>query len=231
MKGAGRDIADELRGIALFAALDAHQIRAVVDSTRVIRLDHGQRLFDYGQPARQFFRLNSGQLKLFRSSPSGGEKILEIVQPGEIFAEAVMFMDPADGYPVSAEAIRPSVLFGFDGNVMRGVLRESVDTCFRMLASFSGRLRQQVDEIEKLTLDPAVSRFAGYLVEQVPVDVPLSSEIHLTAPKNVIASRLGIQPETFSRVAARLVKDGLIRVQGQDIVLLDVEGLRARAED
>ena len=56
-------------------------------------------------------------------------------------------------------------------------------------------------------------------------------EVHLVAPKNVIASRLGIQPETFSRVAARLMKDGLIRVQGQDVVLLDVEGLRARAAD
>ncbi len=231
MRGAGRDIADELRGIDLFAALDTRQLRIVIDSTRVVRLDHGQRLFDHGQPARQFFRLNSGQLKLFRSSPSGGEKIIEIVQPGEMFAEAMIFMDPADGYPVSAEAIRPSVLFGFDSHVMRGVLHESVDTCFRMLASLSGRLRQQVDEIEKLTLHPAVSRLAGYLVEQVPADVPLSSGIHLPAPKNVIASRLGIQPETFSRVAARLMKDGLIRMQGQDIVLLDMEGLRARARD
>ena len=149
----------------------------------MVRLDHGQRLFDHGQPARQFFRLNSGQLKLFRSSPSGGEKIIEIVQPGETFAQAVMFMEPADGYPVSAEAIEPSVLFGFDSEVMRGVLRESVDTCFRMLASLSFRLRQQVDEIEKLTLHPAVSRLAGYLVAQVPGDVPLAPEIHLVAPK------------------------------------------------
>ena len=123
------------------------------------------------------------------------------------------------------------MLLAFDSEVMRGVLRESVDTCFRVLASLSYRLRQQVDEIEKLTLHPAVSRLAGYLVEQVPGNVPASSEVHLSAPKNVIASRLGIQPETFSRVAARLMQDGLIRVRGQDVVLLDVEGLRARAED
>ena len=231
MKCAGKDIADELRGIALFTALDPHQLRLVIDSTRVVRLDHGQRLFDHGQPARQFFRLNSGQLKLFRSSPSGGEKIMEIVQRGDVFAQAVMFMEPDGGYPVSAEAIEPSVLFAFDSGVMRGVLRESVDTCFRMLASLSTRLRQQVDEIEKLTLHPAVSRLAGYLVAQVPGEMPFAPEIHLTAPKNVIASRLGIQPETFSRVAARLMKDGLIRVQGQDVVLLDVEGLQARARD
>ena len=231
MERPSKEIADELCKIDLFTALEPRQLRLVIDSTRVVRLDDGERLFDHGQLARQFFYLRTGQLKLFRSSPSGGEKIIEIVQPKETFAQAVMFMESDDGYPVSAEAIEPSVLLGFDSEVMRGVLRESVDTCFRVLASLSYRLRQQVDEIEKLTLHPAVSRLAGYLVEQVPSDVPLSPGVHLTAPKNVIASRLGIQPETFSRVAARLMKDGLIRVQGQDIVLLDVEGLRARAED
>ena len=230
MERPGKDIADELRGTDLFTALDSRQLRLVVDSTRVVRLDDGERLFDHGQTARQFFRLRSGQLKPFRSSPSGGEKIIEIVQPGETFAQAVMFME-AGGYPVSAEAIEPCVLLGFDSEAMRGVLRESVDTCFRVLASLSYRLRQQVDEIEKLTLHPAVSRVAGYLVEQVPRDAVLSPGVHLKAPKNIIASRLGIQPETFSRAAARLMKDGLIRVQGQDVVLLDVEGLRARAED
>ena len=231
MERPGNEIVDELRGINLFEALDSRQLRMVIGSTRVVRLGDGERLFDHGQPARQFFHLRSGQLKLFRTSPSGGEKIIEIIQPKETFAQAVMFMEPSGGYPVSAEALLPSVLLGFDSQVMRGVLRESVDTCFRVLASMSRRLRQQVDEIERLTLHSAVSRLAGYLVEQVPGGVPVSSEVHLTAPKNIIASRLGIQPETFSRVAARLMRDGLIRVRGQDVVLLDVEGLRARAED
>ena len=230
MERPGKDVEDELRTSELFTALDPCQFRVVIDSTRVVRLDGGGRLFDHGQPARQFFHLRSGQIKLFRNSPSGGEKIIEIVRPGETFAQAVMFMEPADGYPVSAEAIDPSVLLGFDNEVMRGVLRESVDTCLRMLASLSYRLRQQVDEIEKLTLHSAVSRLAGYLVEQIPRDAHVSRGVHLPAPKNVIASRLGIQPETFSRTAARLIKDGLIRVQGQDVVLLDVEGLRARAD-
>ena len=74
MKGAGKDIADELRGIALFTALDSRQLQFVIDSTRVVRLDDGERLFDHGQPARQFFHLRSGQLKLYRSSPSGGRR-------------------------------------------------------------------------------------------------------------------------------------------------------------
>ena len=224
------DVARAVHGIDLFDALHSRQLDSVVAAAHLMRLQEGERLFDHGQPARRFFHLLAGQIKLFRNSPSGGEKIMEIVQPGETFAQAVMFTDPGDGYPVSAEAIDPSVLLGFDNEVLRAVLRESVDTCFRMLASLSHRLRQQVDEIEKLTLHSAVSRLAGYLVEQLPRGVQVSSGIHLRAPKNIIASRLGIQPETFSRTAARLMKDGLIRVQGQDVVVLDVEGLRARAD-
>jgi len=230
MERPSQDIADELQEVDLFSALDPGQLQEVIDSTQVVRLDSGARLFDHGQPARRFFRLSSGQLKLFRSSQSGGEKVIEIIQPGEVFAQAVMFMEPDRGYPVSAEAIEPSVLLGFDSEAMRSVLRESVDTCLRMLASLSGRLRQQVDEIDRLTLHSAVSRFAGHLVEQASCG-RRPDRIQLTAPKNVIASRLGIQPETLSRIAARLMKEGLIRVQGQDIVLLDVEGLRTRAED
>lgn len=228
-QGPDEDIESVLRNVDLFAALESHQLQRIINTTRVIRLKDGERLFDQGQPTRRFFRLNAGQLKLFRIAPNGGEKIMEIIQPGETFAQAVMFMDPADGYPVNAEALEPSVLLAFDSEVMRGVLRESVDTCFRVLATLSARLRRQVDEIEKLSLHSAVSRLADYLVAQVPDEVRLASEIHLPAPKNVIASRLGFQPETFSRVSARLVKDGLIRVQGQDVVLLDVDGLRTRA--
>ena len=231
MERPSRDIVDELHELDLFTELEPRQFRRVIDSTRVVRLEGGERLFDHGQPARRFFHLRTGQLKLFRSTPSGSEKIIEIIQPRDTFAQAVMFMEPSGGYPVSAEAIEPSVLLGFDSGVMRGVLRESADTCFRVMASLSSRLRQQVDEIERLTLHPAGSRLAGYLVDQVRQELPASSGIHLTAPKHVIASRLGFQPETFSRVAARLMKDGLIQVQGQDIVLLDIEGLRARAAD
>ena len=60
MERSGKDIADELRGIDLFTALDSRQLRLVVDSTRVVRLDDGERLFDHGQTARHFFRLSSG---------------------------------------------------------------------------------------------------------------------------------------------------------------------------
>jgi CRP-like cAMP-binding protein len=221
---------DALRRIHLFEALDDAQVEAVRRAMRVRELDDGERLFDFGQPPLHFFFLESGLLKLFRNSVDGSEKVIEVVRPGETFAEAVMFMRRAAGYPVSAEAIMPSRVWMFDSENMVALLRESVDACFKLMARLSVRLRQQIDEIDRLTLHNATFRVATFLLQQVPTQTQPGTEVHLSMPKNVLASRLAIQPETFSRILARLSRDGLLRVQRNDIVLENVSGLRALAQ-
>jgi CRP-like cAMP-binding protein len=217
---------DELRDIYLFSVLDHEQLATMAKTTRVVQLAEGERLFDHGQPSRHFFFLRSGQIKLFRSSRDGGEKVIEIVRAGETFAEAVMFMEEARAYPVSAQAIDVSELLEFEQASMLGILEQSTSTCMRLMARMSRRLRQQVDEIDRLTLHNATYRLAAYLLEQIPRGVLESPELHLTTPKHVVASHLAIQPETFSRILARLAKSGCVEVHGQNIVLTDTEALR-----
>jgi CRP-like cAMP-binding protein len=187
---------DGLRRIHLFQAMDDAQIDAVQRTMRVRELDDGERLFDFGQPALHFYSLRRGQLKLFRNSLDGSEKVIEVVRPGETFAEAVMFLRRAAGYPVSAEAITASCVWAFDSDTMTSLLRDSVDTCFRLMASLSIRLRQQIDEIDRLTLHNATFRVATFLLEQVPDETAPGTEVHLSMPKSVLASRLAIQPLT-----------------------------------
>jgi CRP-like cAMP-binding protein len=218
--------ADELRGIYLFSVLDDEQLTVILNSTRVVQLAEGERLFDHGQPSRHYFFLRSGQIKLFRSAKDGGEKVIEIVRAGETFAEAVMFMEEARAYPVSAQAIVSSELLEFDQKAMLGILALSTPTCMRLMAGMSRRLRQQVDEIDRLTLHNATYRLANYLLQQIPRGVLESPELHLTTPKHIVASRLAIQPETFSRILSRLAESGCVEVHGHNIVLTDIEALR-----
>jgi CRP/FNR family transcriptional regulator, dissimilatory nitrate respiration regulator len=218
--------AEELQGIYLFSVLDEEQLGAVLDTTRVTCLAEGEPLFAYGQPSRHYFYLRSGQIKLFRSAKDGGEKVIEIVRSGETFAEAVMFMGNARAYPVSAQAIVASELLVFDQATLLGILEQSTPTCMRLMAGMSRRLRQQVDEIDRLTLHNATYRLANYLLQQIPRGVLESPEVHLTTPKHVVASRLAIQPETFSRILSRLADNGCLEVHGHSIVLTDIDALR-----
>jgi CRP-like cAMP-binding protein len=220
------DVARELRRAYLFADMSEPHLQTLVNGMQDIHLDTGKTLFRQGQAAERFYFLRDGLVKLFRLSPEGDEKIIEIMRPGETFAEAVMFMGAQGRYPVNAEAINESRLYAFEQKAFLNLLRESSDATFGLLSSMSRRLHMLVNQIESLTLQNATYRLVAYLLEEIPRDVRTSPEVQLTTPKGVIASRLAIQPETLSRILAKLRQGGLIEVHGNHITIRDVQALR-----
>ncbi len=217
---------DEFKHIPLFQALDDAQLETIFSTTKKITLPPKTTLFERDSSAAHFYMLHSGQIKLFFLSQDGDEKVIEIIYPSQTFAEAVMFM-PEHIYPVSAESIIESEVFRFDIRFFRNLLGNSKETCFRLLAIMGKHLHARVNEIDNLTLHNATYRLVVYLLGQLPDGVAELSAIHLSIPKNIIASRLSITPETFSRIMMQLSKKALIEIHGNDITLLDVDGLRA----
>ena len=193
-----------------------------------LRSAPGEILFHAGDPAEQFFVVESGLIKLSRSNPDGQEKVIHLVRPRESFAEAVMFMD-AKRFPVTAEALETSRLVAIPSDAYRNVLKDSPDTCMRLLADLSMRLRHRLDDIDQLTLQQSRPRVVRYLLAQASGQIHAGDEVQLPAPKHVVASRLSMTPETLSRILHELGSGGLIRVQRRRVTLVDPEGLRALA--
>ncbi|MGD8430738.1 MAG: cyclic nucleotide-binding domain-containing protein, partial [Ectothiorhodospiraceae bacterium] len=134
----GEDIRAELQKNLLFTALAPEALDRLIESTRIIQLEAGETLFERGDAAERFFLVVYGQIKLFRISPQGAEKVVEIMGPGDTFAEAVMFME-RHVYPVSTQAMTVSRLYAISNSVYRDLLRESPDSCFRLMADMSSR--------------------------------------------------------------------------------------------
>ena len=217
---------DEIRDTPLLRGLTEPQLERVAQRAVRLHLDEGQWLFRQGDPAERFFLVREGRLRLFRLSPEGAEKIIEIAAPGQTFAEALMFLK-VPRYPVCAAALAPAELISFDAADFARMLRESVDTCFSLLGALSQRLRRLIGEIDDLTLHSATERLARYLLGQVPEGRP---DFALDLRKGVLASRLSIQPETFSRIVKRLSDDGVLEIKGTRVTVLDREALAALTE-
>lgn len=200
----------DMRRIYLFESLDDEQLDQVIKSAHHIHLAAHEGLFEQGERAERFYALRAGQVKLFQVSVEGFEKIFEIIQPGQTFAEAIMFMEKHQ-YPVSVEAVEESELFSFDMRTFRNILKGSNDTCFRLMSTMSHRLHTRIQEINSLTLQNATYRLVNYLLDQIPDKALEHPAIHLVSQKSVIASRLSIQPETFSRILSRLIKSEIGR--------------------
>ena len=215
-----------LRENPLFRSLSETQMDKLCAATSVKSLDQGEHLFESGSSADEFYFLVTGQMKLYRLSPAGQEKVIDIIRPGQTFAEALMFLE-IPKYPVNAQALANAELFAIKNRVFIDILKGSVDLCFQVMADISMRLKGHLNEIDSLTLQNATLRVVNYLGYLIPANSNGTAEVTLPAAKNIIASRLSITPETLSRILHTLSSSELITVSGLHVKVLDVEGLRA----
>ena len=216
---------DTLHKNILFSGLNEEQMAQITMTSKVITLETGEVLFHQQQPAKYFYLLDTGDIKLYRLSPDGAEKVIELIRGGQTFAEAVMFMQ-VSMYPVNAQALTNSRLIRVEMDVFRGLLEHSPQTSLRILGLMSRRLHGLVQGIEELTLQNAKMRVVQFLLRELPDNAIEPCQLQWNAPKSVIASRLSVRPETFSRTLQQLTKEGLISINGKNIEVLDIEGLR-----
>lgn len=214
-------LASTMRHHFLFSALDATQRAHLMKHTHRRRFTSGEHLFMQNDEARTFFLLLSGTIKLYRGSANGQEKVMRFIDPGQSFAESVMFMG-RPRYPVSGQAIKAGVLASIECAAFLGILRESFDTCRAVMAQMTRRIQDHWDEIETLTLHNSRYRLVHYLLGLVPDGQSGRVRVELPTYKVVIATQLAMAPETFSRELRALTVAGLIEVHGHVIDIVNV---------
>jgi CRP-like cAMP-binding protein len=216
---------EQLRQHYLFGILDDSQFERVLPAVQRLSLAEDDHLFHFGDRARHFYLLRTGQIQLYRLSPGGEEKVIEIIQPGQSFAEAVMFFQ-INVYPVSAKAVLTSELWRVDMAVFLNMLQESNELCLRLLGGMSKRLHGAIQDIDQLTLQNASMRVIQLLLQSAPENSPGQYSVEWETPKQILASRLSVRPETFSRILQQLSRKGLIAVQGKTVEVLNAKALQ-----
>ena len=222
------DIPELLARLPLFQELIPEQIDHIATQSREKRLAKGEMLFQKGDQSRGFYVVIFGQLKLAFPSATGNEKVIDILGPKQSFGEAVMFMDRP--YPLYAEAIADTLLLHVAKDTVFDLLANDPTFARHMLAGLSMRLHALVQDVESYSLRSSTQRVIGYLLEHCrnngSDNCAGSAEITLPASKQIIASRLNLTPETFSRIFHDLATAGLIGVHGKQITINDLKRLR-----
>jgi len=214
-----------LRNLPLFRDLSANEVECIAASTSQVRMATGSILFRRGDPCAGFHVIVYGQVKLAFGASDGSEKVVEILGPGQSFGEAVMFLDKP--YVVFAETLADSLLLHVGKAVIFQELEHNQDLARRMLGGLAQRLHRIVGDLEAYSLKSGTQRVIGYLLRDVVAgQTGRTIEVTLPATKSVIASRLSITREHFSRILHELSDVGLIKVSGRNIRFLDVARLR-----
>lgn len=214
-----------LAHLPLFSGMAVSDIERIASSSRLIHAKKGDILFHAGDTCTGFHLVVFGQVKLAFTSSTGTEKIVEIVQQGHSFGEAIMFLDRT--YIVFAQALKDSLLIHIPKAVILNELERDYGFTQKMLAGLAKRTHDLMTDVEAYSLQSARQRIIGYLMTEVP-QAALDShtlEFELNVGKGVIASRLNITQEHFSRVLHDLSDSGLLEVRGKKIRIPSVSNL------
>ena len=210
----------------LFQEMSGDELSRLAEGCSLARLGRGDMVFRVGQPCDAFHVTVTGQVKLFVVSQAGQEKVIEIVGPGQSFAEALMFSNRP--YIVNAQALSDSLVLSVGKPAVLDEIGRDSRFALRMLAGISRRLHGLVHDVQAYALHSGAQRVIGYLLRDVTTEENNSGEaftVSLPVSKATIASRLSLTPEYFSRVLHELEAAGLVRIDKRDVHIFDPKRL------
>lgn len=217
------DLPRYLSLLPLFQEMKEPELLRLAKGSRLRRLARGEDVFRIGEPCTEFHVTVSGQVKLFAISPQGQEKIIEIIGPGNSFAEALMFLERP--YIIGSQALTDTLLLSVSRDAVLREVQGDPRFCMRMLAGLSRRLHGLVNDVQAYALHSGMERVIGFLLRDLPDDAregaAEAASVVLPVSKAAIASRLSMTPEYFSRVLHELESQGLIAIDKREITISD----------
>jgi len=219
-----------LKSVSIFSGLNEPELAFL--TARVVQRKYapGELIFGEGEPCSGLYVVESGSVRIFKSSAGGREQVLSIDGPGSSIAELPVF--DGGNYPASAQSITASTLLFFSKQDFQLLCIQHPEVALKVLRVVGGRLRRLVGIIEELSFTTVRHRLAALLVRLAKAEGARSGTAEFTLPvnNNELAAQIGTVRELVSRNLSRLQAEGLIEIDGRTIRVPDVKRLEAELD-
>lgn len=205
-----------LKQLPLFASFGEAALARLAVRSIARTYGAGHVLFTTGEPCRGLYVVDTGRVRIYRTSPSGREQVLHTEGPGRPVAELPLF----DGgpYPASAVTDVESRLVFVPRAEFEALYRESPDVAQAVIHELGQRLRHLVQVTETLAFRDVAARLALFLAdlaERHGEETPGGTEIVLRRTREELSFELGTARESVSRALKQLAQKGLVEPLGR----------------
>lgn len=225
---------DLLRRVPIFAELDETTLDRLVERCVTRTIGSGHVLFTAGESCRGLYLINSGRVRIYRTSPDGREQVLHVEGPGRAIAELPLF--DGGNYPASAITLEESRLTFLNRSDFEQLYRTNPDFAHAVIRGLARRLRHLVQVTQTLAFRDVAARLAMLLAdyaERIGVKAPDGvTELTLDRTQAELSLEIGTARESVSRAYRQLRKRGLIEpISGHKLRIPDVDKLRVMARE
>jgi CRP-like cAMP-binding protein len=220
-----------LKEVQIFSGLTEAEFGFLTERVVQRRFSAGELIFAEAEPCMGLYVIESGNVRIFKSSAGGREQVLSIDGPGGSIAELPVF--DGGGYPASAQAINDCSLLFFSKKDFQSLCLQHPDVALKVLRVVGARLRRLVGIIEELSFTTVRHRLAAMLLRLAKYAGPEktgSITITLPANNNELAAQIGTVRELVSRNMSRLQAEGLIQIDGRSVTIVDMKRLESELD-
>ena len=218
-----------LARVPIFSDLSEPELKFLADRAVTKRHTAGEVIFSEGDACAGLYVIESGDVRIFKTSAGGREQVLTLEHAGNSIAELPVFDGGA--YPASAAAATDLTLLFVSRNDFRALCLEHPEVALKVLRMVGLRLRRLVGIIEELSFTTIRHRLAALLMRYAREAGHRSGRAQIKIPSNQeLAAQIGTVRELISRNLSRFQAEGLIAMDGKTITIPDLAKLEAEIQ-
>lgn len=216
-----------LRKIPVFSELEDHLIDKIAELTIIKKYAKSDIIFFEGDPGEAIHFVKSGKVKIFKTSEGGKEIIINILSPGDIFAEVTLFQRNIP-YPASVEVIEEGEIGSIRNRDLERLISENPQLAVELLRAMAKKLKEVQQRVRELGSNDAIERTIRVL-SALAKNHGSKTKDGIVLCKNItrqdMANLVGTTRETMSRILSKFSKEGLVEIKGRTIVIKDADAL------
>ena len=215
----------------MFSGLIESELAFLAQRAVPRRFSPGETVFSEGEPCAGLYVVESGHIRIFKSSASGREQVLSIDGPGSSVAEVPVF--DGGNYPASVTAVDDATLLFISKQDFQALCLAHPQVALKVLRVVGARLRRLVGIIEELSFSTVRHRLASFLLRLARTEGKRTAdgvEVALPVTNQELASQIGTVRELISRNLSRFQSEGLVKIDGRSVIVRDLKALEAELQ-
>lgn len=221
-----------LRSIPLFAAMSDTQLDRMTAQASAHRIPQGESVFEQGDPAKAFYMLLHGRLKVTQVTRDGQQIIVRVVHPGDLFG-FTRALGRSD-YPGTATAMVDSLAAAWPTESWDGFVEHNPHLAMNAIRTIGQRLDEAHTRIREMSTEEVERRVAHVvlrLVQQAGRRDETGLHVDFPISRRDIAEMTGTTLHTVSRLLSAWEVRGLVEGGRQKLMVCDIDGLTRLAEN
>ncbi len=207
----------------IFQHLNFAETKEILANSRIETVYEGEYLVHEGDNPTHLLFILDGHLITYRTNENGDEVSIRLLNKGECCMDAVIFMGGAS--PIGVKVTYPSSVLKIPVDMLKKLMRNNYTLTENLLSTVANYYRESLLQIDSLAIKDSKTRLGYYLLREFIRSDSVSPHFRLQFKKNVVASYLGMKPETLSRTLKQLQTEGHIQIVGENVVLEDQHDL------